>query len=171
MIFFFFDGSSLNIGMVCHQDLNHVSQIIVETYGLWNLQDRTVYSVLCRNWDPIPNQGRSQWFTKRCEDSFFLLIHSRKFLSCVGFYSSSSLDYVANTFQSMAPEIVSTFQFWSHWLVIPHWYSAPELEVKLSDEQLGGVAVCYSATVAMVLTYSHILHAAHLLCALATAKR
>lgn len=56
--------------------------------------------------------------------------------------------------------------------MILHWYGAPELEVKLSDEQLGLVALVVTlATLAMILTYSHILHTALLLCALATAKR
>lgn len=43
-------------------------------------------------------------------------------------------------------------------------------EVKLSAEQPGVLDVCSSATMATILTYGHILPAAHLLCALAAAR-
>ena len=67
--------------------------------------DRTVCSWLCRSWSPTPNHGWAQWLAKKTEDHFFLLIHPRIFLSYAGFYSSSSWDHVANTFQGTASEM------------------------------------------------------------------
>lgn len=69
------------------------------------LQDRTVYLGLGRNWDPSPNQGRSQWFAKKTEDPFFILIPPGKFLSYAGFYTGTSLDHAANAFQGMTSKI------------------------------------------------------------------
>ena len=136
------------------------------------LQDRTVCLGLCRTWDTTPNQSRAQWFAKKTEDPFFILIHPRKFLSYVGFYSSSSLDHATNTFQGMASE-VQLAHFSSG--VTSSWFPIDMVhqgwEVKLSAEQPGVLDVCYSATLATILTYGHILPVAHLLCALAAARR